>query len=488
MNDTTDQKLEATLRAAQSAAEAWAWTPRRDRAHALRAVADGLGAAAGQLVAIAEEETALGPTRLNGEVARTSFQLRLLADEVAEGLHLDLRIDHSDPHWPMGVPRPDLRRGAQPLGPVLVFPAGNFPFAFSVAGGDSASALAAGCPVVVKAHHGHPRLSDATAAVVIEALAKAGAPDGVFGLVHGLAAGRSAVQHPAIKACAFTGSTEVGRALFDLACARRDPIPFYGELGSVNPVFVTRAAARLRGDQVLDGFVASFTLGAGQFCTKPGVLLVPDDSDLVVGLRARELPAAAPMLSDAIERAFHEARSVLAARTEPLGATPESNGRPSPSLHLTTVADLLADLPGSFREIFGPAAVVATWHDDAELLAFARAIDGQLTAAVHGEPDEPVVRPLVRALADRAGRLLWNEWPTGVAVTHAQQHGGPYPASTSGATTSVGTAAIGRFLRPVAYQGFPDALLADELRELPDAPLARRVDGVVRGPAVQVCC
>jgi NADP-dependent aldehyde dehydrogenase len=486
--DTTDALLEATLSAAAAAAEPWAWTPRGERAAVLRTVADELDAAADQLVPIADEETSLGTARLTGELARTTFQLRLLADDVADGLHLDVRIDHADPLWPMGVPRPDLRRGAQPLGPVLVFPAGNFPFAFSVAGGDSASALAAGCPVVVKAHHGHPRLSDATAAVVTKALTAAGAPSGVFAVVHGLAAGRTAVQHPAIKACAFTGSTEIGRTLFDLACARPDPIPFYGELGSINPVFVTRGAAGLRPEELLDGFVASYTLGAGQFCTKPGLLLVPADSDLVHRLSSRALPAGAPMLSDATASAFRASRAVLADRTQPLGVAPPSQEAPSPSLHLTTVADLLADLPGLFRETFGPAALVATWRNDAELLAFARAMDGQLTAAVHGEPDEAVVRPLLRILADRAGRLLWNEWPTGVAVTHAQHHGGPYPASTSAATTSVGTASIGRFVRPVVYQGFPDELLADELREVPDEHLVRRVDGIVRIPVGTVCC
>ena len=451
-------------------------------------MAGALEQAAGKLVPIAQAETALGEDRLRAELARTTFQLRILAEEVTLGLHLDVRIDSADPDWPMGVPRPDLRRGARPLGPVLVFAAGNFPFAFSVAGGDVASALVAGCPVVIKAHPGHPLLSAATFRVLRDAVLACGAPDGVVSLIHGQEAGRAAVVHPAIRAVAFTGSHTAGRQLFDLACSRTDPVPFFGELGSTNPVFVTRGAARTRAAQLRSGFVASFTLGTGQFCTKPGLLLVPSDSEIPDLLAETPLPGAAPMLNAATEAGFLRAREELAARTRPLSESVHGEGA-APSLHLVDASDLLADLPRLGREYFGPVALVVRWQDEQEMLAVAEAMEGQLTASIHGDPDEPVVPRLVRALSDRAGRILWNQWPTGVAVTHAQHHGGPYPASTTPGTTSVGTASIGRFLRPVAYQGFPDELLDDELKDEPEEPLARRVDGVLRpAPAPAACC
>ncbi len=265
-------------------------------------------------------ETHLGEARLRGELRRTTFQLRLFADVVSDGAYLDVRIDHADPEWPMGAPRPDLRRLLHPIGPVLVFAASNFPFAFSVAGGDTASALAAGCPVVVKAHPGHPELSAATAAVVQRALADAGAPDGVLGLIFGTDAGVAALRAREIKAASFTGSTAGGRALFDIASQRPEPIPFYGELGSVNPVFVTERAAESRAEAIVSEFVASFTLGAGQFCTKPGVLLVPRDSGVVERLAEAELPGAAPLLYPQIQDGYLETLRGLAAQPSGVGA------------------------------------------------------------------------------------------------------------------------------------------------------------------------
>lgn len=478
--DTSAEQVTALVAAAASAAAPWAATDRADRSAALRAVADALDAAADELVRLAIAETHLAEGRLRGELVRTTFQLRLFAGVLTEGSYLDARIDHADPDWPMGAPRPDLRRVLEPIGPVVVFAASNFPFAFSVAGGDTASALAAGCPVLLKVHPGHPELSAATGGVVVEALSGAGAPDGVFALLYGDEAGRAALVDPRVRAGSFTGSIAGGRALFDLAGSRPTPIPFYGELGSVNPVFVTESAARARGAEIAAEFVGSFTMGAGQFCTKPGVLLVPHGSTITAELSGAELPAAAQLLNGRIQDGYltvlddlsaHDGISVLAQGTDPL-ADP-----PSPTLLSTDVATLLSDVDGLFRECFGPTGLVVTYESESELLDVARAIDGQLTAAIQGEPDDEIAPALIPLLAAKAGRLLWNGWPTGVSVTYAQMHGGPYPATTSSTTTSVGTAAIDRFLRPVAYQGFPTALLPDVLRDDFAGELPRRVDG-----------
>lgn len=488
--ETSPDAVPELVAAAVAAGQRWAATSRTDRATILDAVADALDAAGDDLVPLAQEESHLPEGRLRGELLRTTFQLRLFGEVLRDGGYLDVRVDHADPDWPMGAPRPDLRRTQLPLGPVVVFAAVNFPFAFSVAGGDTASALAAGCPVLLKAHPGHPRLSVATADVVRAALASAGAPDDLFTLLVGDEAGRAALTDPGVQAGAFTGSTVGGRTLFDLATSRPVPIPFFGELGSVNPVFVTRAAAEARGPEIASQAVASFTLGAGQFCTKPGVLLVPEGSSLLEGLRTADLPGPAPMLSERMVAGHHRVRheleelpyvSVLARSAD------SGDGTPGPTVLLTDVASLLADLEELFRECFGPTLLVATYTGEADLLALAQAIDGQLTASVFGEgsdvdaSDGAGLGELVTVLATKAGRLLWNAWPTGVSVTYAQQHGGPYPATTAPASTSVGTAAIDRFLRPVAYQGFPQALLPVELRDEPDEgrDLPRLEDGTL---------
>lgn len=480
MNDeaTTDAQLETILEEANLAASVLRRSSRSQRSEYLRAVADALDSAAGALVPVAQRETNLSESRLRGELRRTTFQLRLFAEVVTEGRYLDARIDHADSDWPMGAPRPDLRRTQLPLGPVAVFAASNFPFAFSVAGGDSASALAAGCPVVVKAHSGHPELSAATACIVSEALHATDAPRGIFAVVFGTEAGRSLIEDPRIKAGGFTGSISGGRALFDLAQSRPEPIPFYGELGSNNPVFVTEAADRARGERIADEYVASFTLGSGQFCTKPGALFVPRGSRVLERLRSCELPGSAPMLNDRIRDGYLATVEGLRSRgAERLVSGPDPEGAvPSPVLHLTNAAAVLADPAGLLVECFGPSSLVVEYEHEGQLPELAEALEGQLTATVQAEEDCDV-RSLVEVLVVKAGRLLWNQWPTGVSVTYAQQHGGPYPASTAVSSTSVGTAAIGRFLRPVAFQGFPEGLLPDELRERPSHPVPRMIDG-----------
>ncbi|SDP37373.1 NADP-dependent aldehyde dehydrogenase [Nakamurella panacisegetis] len=466
---------------AAAAASAWARTSASDRIHALNAVADALTANTDELVEIAVTETHLGDARLRGEIQRTAFQLRLFGAVLAEGSYLDARIDHADPGWPMGAPRPDLRRMLQPLGPVLVFAASNFPFAFSVAGGDTASALAAGCPVIVKAHPGHPALSVRTAEVVVGALADVGAPVDAFALIIGDEAGRQALTDPRVKAAAFTGSIRGGRTLFDLANGRREPIPFYGELGSVNPVFVTQSAAAIRPADIAAGLVTSFTLGAGQFCTKPGVVFLPGHGALLDALGHADLPPAATLLNPRIESHYREVLEQLSTHEQVEILTSGAvDTAPAPTVLRTTVDALLSDPETLLTECFGPTVLLVTYRTDADMLAAAEILDGQLTATVHGEPDDAVVPDLMAVLTTKAGRLLWNQWPTGVSVTHAQQHGGPYPATTAPTTTSVGTAAINRFLRPVAYQGFPVELLPTALDDANTLGIPRRIDGQLR--------
>ena len=463
------------------ASEIWAATTARQRKTALDAVADHLDAHAEQLVPLAMAESHLTEARLRGELKRTTFQLRLFGEVLQEGSFLDARIDHADPGWGMG-PRPDLRRVLEPVGPVVVFAASNFPFAFSVAGGDTASALAAGCSVILKAHSGHPQLSALTGRLVIEALASAGAPEGLFSLVFEEDDGRTALTDPRVKAGSFTGSIAGGRALFDLAAGRPEPIPFFGEMGSVNPVFITEAAAGRRADEIVGGLVASFTLGAGQFCTKPGVVFVPRTSEIRDRLRDSLMPPAVPLLNERIEAGYtaglnklidHQAVEVVAADDD-AGRSPLA-----PTVLATSLAAVRNDPEGLLTECFGPTVLLVEYSAESELLEAARLIPGQLTATIVGEEDDPIVPELLPLLARKAGRLLWNQWPTGVSVSYAQQHGGPYPATTASASTSVGTGAISRFLRPVAYQGFPDAMLPSVLRDEDTVGIPRRVDGVL---------
>ncbi|MFE4468638.1 aldehyde dehydrogenase (NADP(+)) [Leifsonia sp. NPDC056824] len=442
--------VDVACRAAADAAAGYADATVEVRSALLNDIADRLDGDSDALVSLADEETHLGAGRLAGEVLRTTGQLRAFAELIsgASGVVVD---------QPPGFP--ELRRYVVPLGPVAVFAASNFPFAFSVAGGDTASALAAGCPVVVKAHPGHPALSRRTAGHVADAVRAAGLPAGVFGLVEGFHSGPALVQHPAIAAVGFTGSLAGGRALFELAAARPDPIPFYGELGSVNPVYVTREAARTRLREIATGFAGSFTLGVGQFCTKPGIVFVPDGdafaSAVADALDGRD---AAPMLNERILNGYQRLASrfgghpgvttVLDGSAEPGGVTP--------SLYVTDLETFERDVDSLGEERFGPSALVVGYDDVRRLPEAARAIGGTLTSSVHAESGrDEGLHPLVAEATRQSGRLVWNGWPTGVAVSPAMTHGGPYPASTAAGTTSVGTAAIDRFRRPVTFQGFP---------------------------------
>jgi NADP-dependent aldehyde dehydrogenase len=484
---TTERELDDVLAAAAAAHDELESAPAARRAEALRRVADALDSAAGELVPLANRETNLPiQSRLFGELGRTTFQLRLFAEVIVDGGYLEVTLDSPDPDWPAGG-RPDLRRMLRPLGPVVNFAATNFPFAFSVAGGDTAAALAAGCPVVVKANPGHPELSASTASIVSAALTGSGLPDGAFAVVYGEEIGRAALLDPRVKAGAFTGSHAGGRALFDLACARPEPIPFYAEMGSVNPVFVTRAAAASRATDIADGYLGSFTLGVGQFCTKPGLLFVPAEASAEFEQR---LVAALPehpaglLLNDRIAGGYTRTLSALAehAAVSELHAGADGPAGSTPTLLATTAADLLADHAKLTTECFGPTSMVVRYTGDDELLACARSFTGELSATVHGEGDDEMAGRLVAELSGRVGRMLWNSWPTGVAVTYANQHGGPYPATTSSLHTSVGTTSLRRFLRPVTYQNMPQRLLPEALRDGNPLGLPRRLDGVLVTP------
>jgi len=468
VSDTVDVATSAATSAAAPLLESTA----AQRATWLNAVADALDGHRDELVAVADEETALGVDRLRGEVGRTTGQLRLFARAIVEGSYLEVAIDHADAS--ATPPRPDLRRMLRPIGPIAVFAASNFPFAFSVAGGDTASALAAGCPVIVKAHPGHARLSRLTATIVSNALAEADAPAGTFGLVDGYDAGVELVQSADVAGVAFTGSVRGGRALHDLAAARPAPIPFFGELGSVNPVVVTRAADAARGAELAAGLAASFSLGAGQFCTKPGVVFVPRDSTLAASIVA---PVGGQrLLTEAIDEGFRAGVDHLLAIK---GVTVLSGGEGEgvqPTIIGVDASALAEHANELLAEVFGPVTVLVSYDDD-ELVASLGHLEGTLTATLHAEATDDAT-DLVRLLSGIAGRVLFRGWPTGVAVGWAQHHGGPWPATTS-QHTSVGVTALRRFLRPIAYQDAPEAVLPLELIDSNPLGIPRRIDGVL---------
>jgi NADP-dependent aldehyde dehydrogenase len=463
------ETVDRAVAAAVAAFPAWRAA---NRAAALEAVAELLGAHAEELVALADRETALGTARLTGEVARTTGQLRLFAGVLRDGTYQGTLIERAE-----GA-QPDLRRINRPLGPVAVFSASNFPFAFSVAGGDTASALAAGCPVLVKAHEAHPQTSLRTAELVKQALAGSGAPAGVFDLVFGVEAGVRLVRHPEITAVGFTGSTRGGLALAKLCAERADPIPFYGELGSVNPVFVLPGAIAERGAEIAAGYAGSLTLGSGQFCTNPGLMFVPEDEAFLGTLAdAVSGTVGAPMLAERIHAGLvaglEEFAAVPGVRLLAEGKPGEGPWAPTPAVYAVRAQDYAAHAEQLREEHFGPVGLVVTYvpgtvTDPRRLLESGSVGEGHLTSTIHldaeNEADVAAARELLPGLERIAGRIVFNGWPTGVAVTHAQHHGGPFPATTAPAYTSVGAAAIQRWLVPVVYQDAPEQLLPSALR------------------------
>lgn len=460
--------------AAAAAFPAYAATSRAERAAFLNTIADEIEARAEAITAIGTSETGLPAARLTGERGRTTGQLRLFARHILDGAYLDRRHDAALPDR-QPLPRPDLRLMQLPVGPVAVFGASNFPLAFSTAGGDTAAALAAGCPVVVKGHSAHPGTGEIIAGAVDAARRRCGLPGGVFSLIQGgnRAVGESLVTDPAIRAVGFTGSLGGGRALFNLCAARPDPIPFFGELGSVNPMFLLPQALAARGEAIATGWAASLTMGAGQFCTNPGVAVLPAgpeaDAFAATATAALSAVAAQTMLTDGIAAAYRQGCGRIGATpgVSSLLAGPAGPRQAAPHLFRTPAAAWLAD-DGLSEEVFGPLGIIVTVTDAAEMLAVANSLHGQLTCTLHlDDADADTGRALLQVLQHKAGRVLANGFPTGVEVADSMVHGGPYPASTNFGATSVGTLSIRRFLRPVCYQNLPDSLLPEDLAAFP---------------------
>jgi NADP-dependent aldehyde dehydrogenase len=465
----TPAHVDAAARAAEAAFPAYAARTRAERAAFLNRIADEIEARGPAITEIGTQETGLPAARLEGERGRTTMQLRLFASHILKDDWLDRRHDPALPDR-QPAPRPDLKLIQRPIGPVAVFGASNFPLAFSTAGGDTASALAAGCPVVVKGHSAHPGTGEIVAQAIDAAIKATGMPAGVFSFVQGgkRDVGEALVQHPNIKAVGFTGSLGGGRALFNLCAARPEPIPFFGELGSVNPMFLLPAALAERGDAIAKGWAGSLTLGAGQFCTNPGIAVVIDgpDADAFVAAAKEAVGAVGPqtMLTDGIAEAFRAGRDRVAAGTgvRAVLTTTCDLRNATPYLFEVSGADWLADhMLG--EEVFGPLGLIIRVRHAAEMQAIAHSLQGQLTCTLHlDDADMDLARTLMPVLERKAGRVLANGFPTGVEVVDAQVHGGPYPASTNFGATSVGTLSIRRWLRPVAYQNMPDALLPQD--------------------------
>jgi NADP-dependent aldehyde dehydrogenase len=481
---TSEDLLRATVGHAHEAFTYLQARPRGVRSDLLRTWADALEARREDIVATADRETALGTTRLNGELTRTIFQLRFFAGVVDEGSYLEATIDHAG-DTPMG-PRPDLRRLLVPLGPVAVFGASNFPLAFSVAGGDTASAVAAGCPVVVKVHDSHPGTSLLVADVLREAAERVGVPRDVLSLVFGFEAGKALVVDPRIQAVGFTGSFGGGKALLDLVNSRPQPIPFYGELSGLNPLVVLPGAVNDRADGIAAGLAGSFTASAGQLCTKPGLAFVPSGpagDDLVARLSTAVADSPSfVLLNRGIAESYGRGRDGLAGEpavsVEAEGKLPNENEVRSVVLQVTTT-DLQA---AHLEEVFGPLVLVVRYDGPDDLLATLGDLPASLTGTVHmGAGDDDQAAEVATALQAISGRVLFNGYPTGVAVSWSQHHGGPWP-STNTLHTSVGASAIRRFLRPVVWQDAPESLLPEELRD-GTSGLIRRVDGSLVGLA-----
>lgn len=471
---------------ADDAAIPYASTNREQRAGFLEQIASNILAIGDPLIERAMAESGLPRARLEGERGRTVGQLRLFAAEVRDGAWLGLRIDPAMPDR-SPLPRPDLRLRNIPLGPVAIFGASNFPLAFSVAGGDTASALAAGCPVVVKAHPAHPGTSEMVGEAVAAAVQSCGLPEGVFSMLAGPSnsLGGALVADRRIKAVGFTGSRGGGLALMEIARKRVEPIPVYAEMSAVNPVLLLPGALSRSPGELAKGLVGSLTMGAGQFCTNPGLVFAIAGADLeefaaAAGSALAEVPAAV-MLTSSIGEAYRKGVDRFASHPEvkPVGEGQASDDgfRQHGALFRVSARSFMA-APALAEEVFGAAAIIVECSDMAELMQALAALEGQLTATVQfNEADFAAVEALLPLLERKAGRVLANGWPTGVEVSHAMVHGGPYPATSDGRSTSVGTAAIGRFLRPVCYQNFPASLLPDELADAAAQRLPHRMDG-----------
>ena len=462
----TADNVDRACNAAEEAFWTYGYSTREERAKLLNAIADEIEARADQVTEIGTQETGLPEARLQGERGRTTGQLRFFAAHILKGDYLDKQHDEALPDR-QPLPRPDLKLVQRPIGPVGVFGASNFPLAFSTAGGDTASALAAGCPVVVKGHPAHPGTGEIIAEAIHAAIEKTGTHPGVFSLIQsdGIEVGAALAKHPLIQAIGFTGSLRAGRALFDLCAAREVPIPFFGELGSVNPMFLLEDALKTKGGDLAKGWAGSLTMGAGQFCTNPGIAVVAkgNDADSFVAAAKDAVGAIGPqtMLTDGIANAYRQGKDRVAATAgvrEVVTTTCDMRNA-TPYLYEVSGADWLANHTLG-EEVFGPLGIIVTVETADQMREVALSLEGQLTCTLHmTDADTDAAKVLMPVLERKAGRILVNGFPTGVEVADAMVHGGPYPASTNFGATSVGSMAIRRFVRPVCYQNLPEALL-----------------------------
>ena len=484
----TPEEVSRAVELAQQAFAAYGRVSGRDKGRFLRQIALRIESIAQEVVERAELETALPKPRLESELARTANQLRLFAEVVEEGSWVMARVDRANPAR-QPLPKPDIRSLLRPLGPIAIFGASNFPLAFSVAGGDTASALAAGNPVIVKGHPAHPGTSELVGHAITDAIREAGLPGGVFSLLlhRGTQAGVALLRHPLLKAVGFTGSRAAGRVLMDIAASRPEPIPFFGEMSSTNPVFVLPEALRQHLDKIASGLYASFTLGAGQFCTKPGIVVLPEGAE-VGAFRDRlrglvESSGAFTLLTSGIRSAYcssvdnRKTRNDVAVVAGEAGLA-QGASYAARAVVFETDAHSFLNAPDLAGEIFGPSTLLVRHSTHDELLRVAQHLEGHLTATIHGtDQDLSNFRDLLSILEQKVGRLIFNGFPTGVEVCHAMVHGGPYPSTSDGRSTSVGSAAIFRFCRPVCYQGFPDSALPPELQDDNPLEIWRMVDG-----------
>lgn len=483
----TEPQIAEAAKLARAASFPYAALPGKARAAFLRKAAAAIAEQGAAIVERANLETGLPLPRLQGELARTTNQLLLFAEVLEEGSWVDARIDEALPER-KPLPRSDIRSMNRPLGPVAVFGASNFPLAFSVAGGDTASALAAGCPVIVKAHPAHPGTSELVGKAMQKAVKESGLPAGVFSLLFdaGIEVGVSLVKHPAVKAVAFTGSQGGGKALMRLAAERPEPIPCYAEMGSTNPLFILPGAMKERREALAQGLQASFTLGSGQFCTKPGLVFTPSESAFsdalqsgVSGLGPQGMltPGIANKYRAAVEERKKEGHAAVLAE----GGTANNDEIAARAATIFKVKlDEFVAQDSLEEEIFGPTTLLIQYGEVSDLVKAAERLHGHLTATIHGTDDDIAkAGELIRVLETKVGRVLFNGYPTGVEVCHAMVHGGPYPATSDSRTTSVGTRAITRFARPVCYQDCPDGALPEELRRSNSLGIMRLVNGTL---------
>ncbi len=484
------KEVDLALKLADEAFDALQIVPATKIAALLERIAGRLESEGEGIIARAHQETALPLARLGSELTRAAGQARAFGALALDGSWAQARIDHANPGR-LPLPKPDIRTVFMGVGPVAVFGASNFPLAISVAGTDTVAAFAARCPAVVKGHPAHPGTCELVARVISESIAWAGLPPGMFSMLQssGYEAGLALVKHPLTAAVAFTGSLQGGRALFDAAASRPEPIPVYAEMGSVNPVFILPGAAAGRAEEIAEGFVRSLNMGTGQYCTSPGMVLgvagpALDKFIRAAAARASEVPPASMLhagIQKAYDRGTERLSSIPGVKLAGAGAPQPAGPKAAVCKIFTADAGLIARRPELYEEVFGPSSIIYRCRSAAQMLEIARSMPGSLTATIHGtEPELLKQGELLRALERKAGRIVFNGFPTGLEPCASLHHGGPYPATTHSFFTSVGTAAIYRYVRPVCFQGFPDSSLPEELREKNPRPVRRLVDGELK--------